>query len=317
VPEAPADAVPHSRLAPSPTGVLHLGNARTFLLNWLWVRAHGGRLWLRSEDIDGPRVKPGAEAAALHDLRWLGLDWDGPVVRQSERLDLYRAARDDLLARGLAYPCVCSRREVEEAASAPHESWQDAPVYPGTCRDRFRSLADARAQSGREPAARFRVDVEAVPFVDRFAGPQDGLVRGDFVIHKRDDTPAYQLAVVVDDAAMGVTDVVRGDDLLVSTPRQLLLYEALGLPAPAFTHLPLLVGPDGLRLAKRHGDTSLRFLRASGASPERVVGWLAERSGLAPRGARVAARDLLAGFALARVPREPVVVRADDLPLPG
>src|SRR5688500_128720 len=230
------------RLAPSPTGVLHLGNARTFLLAWLSVRCRGGRLLLRIEDIDGPRVKPGAEAQLLEDLRWLGLDWDGPAIRQTERLAAYQAAGARLLGAGRAYPCVCSRREVEEAASAPHESAGEGPVYPGTCAGRFASLAEARARSGRDPAVRFRVDVDAVPFVDGFLGPQQGRIRGDFVIQKRQALPAYQLAVVVDDAAQGVTEVLRGDDLLPSTPRQLLLYRALDLRAPAFTHVPLVIG---------------------------------------------------------------------------
>ena len=152
-----------SRLAPSPTGVLHLGNARTFLLNWLWVRARGGVLAMRIEDIDGPRVKAGAEATLLDELEWLGIDWDGAPVRQSERLVSYRSAVADLLARGLAYPCVCSRKEVDEAASAPHETWQDAPVYPGTCRGRFDSIEDARIRTGRDPAVRFVVESDRVP----------------------------------------------------------------------------------------------------------------------------------------------------------
>lgn len=296
-----------SRLAPSPTGVLHLGNARTFLLNWLWVRSVGGRLLLRIEDIDGPRVKVGAEEALLEDLHWLGLDWDGVPVRQSERLGTYSTVVDGLLARGLAYPCTCTRKEVEEAASAPHESWQDATPYPGTCRDRFCDLAHARAETGREPAVRFRVDVDAVAYDDLFRGADPGRIGGDFVIEKRDRGPAYQLAVVVDDAAQGVDLVVRGDDLVTSTPRQLLLYRALGLTAPRFAHLPLLVGPDGKRLAKRHGDTSLKAYREAGTTPEKIVGYLAAVSGLGEPGGRLRPTDLLDSFALARIPREPVV----------
>jgi glutamyl-tRNA synthetase len=293
------------RLAPSPTGVLHLGNARTFLLAWLSVRARGGRLLLRVEDIDGPRVKPGAEAAALADLRWLGLDWDGEAVRQSERLPLYAGALESLLARGLAYPCVCSRKEVEAAASAPHEEHEE-PAYPGTCRGRFASLAEARARTGRDAAVRFHVDVDRVPFTDGFRGPQEGRVRGDFVVAKRDLSPAYQLAVVVDDAAQGVSEVLRADDLLPSTPRQLLLYRALGLAPPGFVHVPLVVGGDGLRLAKRHGDTSLAALRAAGARPRQVVGFLAALCGFLPRGAECAPADLLPGFDLRRLDPGPV-----------
>ncbi len=298
------------RLAPSPTGALHLGNARTFLLAWLSVRSRGGTLLLRIEDIDGPRVKPGASEQALADLRWLGLDWDGEPSWQSQRLRLYRAAAERLVQQGLAYACVCTRKEVEEAASAPHESGDDGPVYPGTCRGRFADVAAARAASGREPALRFRVEVGEVPFADGFRGPQRGAIAGDFVVQKRDGGPAYQLAVVVDDCAQGVTEVLRADDLLPSTPRQLLLYRALGLEAPAFAHVPLVVGGDGLRLAKRHGDTSLQHLRARGVAAEAVVGYLAFLSGLRARGAHCRPHELLPGFTLAPLPRTPV--RGDD-----
>jgi glutamyl-tRNA synthetase len=295
------------RLAPSPTGVLHLGNARSFLLAWLSIRARGGRLWLRVEDIDGPRLKEGAECAALDDLAWMGLDWDGEVVRQSDRLLVYREALDRLIAQGRAYPCVCSRKEIDEAASAPHETWQDATPYPGTCRGRFASADEARAASGRDPAWRFRVDVEAVPFEDGFRGEEPGRIRGDFVIAKRDGGPAYQLAVVVDDAAFGVTEVLRGDDLLASTPRQLLLHDALGLRSPAYLHVPLVVGEDGRRLAKRHGDTSLRRFREAGVAAEVLVGYLAHLCGFAPAGTRCMPADLLADFDLGRLRRDPVV----------
>ena len=295
---------PVSRLAPSPTGVLHLGNARTFLLNWLAVRARAGTILLRIEDIDGPRVRAGAEAEAIEDLAWLGLDWDGEPVRQSDRLAIYAERVRALLERGLAYPCTCTRREVEEAASAPHESWQDAVPYPGTCRDRYASLDEARRTSGRDPAVRFRVDVDTVPFVDGLRGADPGRIRGDFVIQKRDGGPAYQLAVVVDDAAQGVTEVVRGDDLVASTPRQLLLYRALGLQAPAFVHVPLVVGPDGRRLAKRHGDTSLRAYRSAGVSAEALVGWLAFCSGLRSDAAPCRPTDLIDAFDWGAVPRD-------------
>ena len=298
------------RLAPSPTGALHLGNARTFLLAWLSVRSRGGTLLLRVEDIDGPRVKPEATAQAIEDLRWLGLDWDGDVVVQSARLPMYRAAAERLLAAGLVYPCVCTRSEIEEAASAPHEVGADGPVYPGTCRGKFLDLAAAKAATGRDAALRFRVDADAVPFVDGFVGPQAGSVRGDFVVQKRDGGPAYQLAVVVDDAAGGVTEVVRADDLLPSTPRQLLLYRALGLRAPGFVHVPLVVGGDGLRLAKRHGDTSLRALRAGGVRREQLVGYLAFLCGLRPRGSECVPRDLLAEFTFGKLARGPL--RGDE-----
>jgi glutamyl-tRNA synthetase len=304
----PASTAVVGRLAPSPTGALHLGNARTFLLAWLSVRSRGGTLRLRIEDIDGPRVKPEATQQAIADLRWLGLDWDGEVMVQSTRLPRYREAAERLVATGAAYPCT--RTEVETAASAPHEAGDDGPVYPGTCRGRFASRAAAKAATGRDAALRFRVDVEAVPFADAFAGAMPGRVRGDFVVQKRDGGPAYQLAVVVDDAAQGITEVVRADDLLPSTPRQLLLYRALELAPPRFVHVPLVVGADGLRLAKRHGDTSLRALRERGVSAERLAGHLAFLCGLRPRGASCLPRDLLQEFAWERLPHR--AVRGDD-----
>src|SRR5438477_9482864 len=247
-----------TRLAPSPTGALHLGNARTFLINWLLARQRGWKIVLRIEDLDGPRIKAGADRQAIEDLKWLGIDWDEGPIYQSSRLQKYAAAIDHLVKIGAAYPCVCSRSEVNQAASAPHA--EDATsIYPGTCRGRFKSLEEAGKISGRAAALRFAVPDRTVEFVDRFKGPQRFDVAGqlgDFVIAKGDGTSAYQLAVVVDDAEMGVTQVVRGDDLLDSTPRQILLYRALGLQdrLPTYTHVPLVIGTDGRRLAKRHGD---------------------------------------------------------------
>ncbi len=309
-------AAPRGRLAPSPTGVLHLGNARTFLLAWLDLRARGGEVLLRVEDLDGPRIRPGAEQAAREDLHWLGLDWDGPLVRQSERATLYAQALERLAAAGLAYVCTCTRRDVEQAASAPHLG-EDGPIYPGTCRGRWSGAADARRASGREPCWRFRVPqpgaAEArVDFEDRVRGRESvdaAAELGDFVICKRDGEAAYQLAVVVDDAAQGVDEVLRGDDLLASAARQILLYRALGLRVPRFAHVPLVTGEDGRRLAKRHGDTTLRRFRESGVAPQAIVGWLAWVSGLRADATPCAPRDLLAGFDLARVPRSPVIWR--------
>jgi glutamyl-tRNA synthetase len=296
------------RLAPSPTGVLHLGNARTFLLAWLHARSRGGDVLLRIEDIDGPRVKPETVDQTVEDLRWLGLDWDGEALLQSQRLPVYADAISRLEQLGLVYPCVCSRREVTEAASAPHEDpAADGPVYPGTCRGRWRSREQALAETGKDAALRFRVEVDHVTFDDGFCGPQRGSIRGDFVVCKRDGGPAYQLAVVVDDAAQGVTEVVRADDLLPSTPRQLLLYRALELGVPNFLHVPLVVGADGLRLAKRHGDTSLRWFRRQGVDRRRLVGYLAELCGLRPAGARCEPHELLDEFDLMRVPQGAVV----------
>ena len=302
-----------SRLAPSPTGALHVGNVRTFLLTWLHVRAAGGTLVLRVDDLDGPRVKRGAERDALDDLRWLGLDWDEAegVLVQSQRGAVYEAVADDLVARGLAYPCVCTRSEVETAASAPHGP--DGPRYPGTCRGRFSSLADAVARTGRPAALRFVAAPGPVAFDDVLFGPQafdPHAETGDFVVFKSNGTAAYQLATVVDDDASAVDLVVRGADLLPSTSRQLLLHRALGLRPPRHLHLPLVVGPDGRRLAKRHGDTSVRALRAAGWTAPGLVGRVAETAGLAAPGERVSPRDLLARYDPARLTREPVVLDA-------
>src|SRR5437763_3005518 len=243
------------RLAPSPTGAQHVGNARTYLIAWLRARAHAGRVVLRVEDIDSPRVKAGAAAQAHDDLRWLGLDWDdGPVV-QTERLALYEAALRRLHQRELVYPCTCTRGDVERAASAPHDERPGgAGAYPGTCAGR--RAADAAGLAGPY-SWRFRLPRDSYSYEDVFLGPVRVDLRqagGDFVVWKSAGTPAYQLAVVVDDAAQGVTEGIRGDDLIPSTPGQLLLYEALGLSPPRFTHVPLAVGPDGRRLAQRHAD---------------------------------------------------------------
>ncbi|HLL91224.1 MAG TPA: tRNA glutamyl-Q(34) synthetase GluQRS [Tepidisphaeraceae bacterium] len=313
---------PVTRLAPSPTGALHLGNARTFLVNWLLARQNGWRVVLRIEDLDGPRVKRGADAAAIDDLRWLGIDWDNGPVYQSTRTTAYAQAIDRLLAGGDAYACVCSRREVDAAASAPHAD-DGSAVYPGTCRGRFASVADARAAAGagRAPAVRFHARPgERVTVDDAVAGRVEFDVAGrlgDFVVAKADGTPAYQLAVVVDDAAAGVTHVVRGDDLLDSTPRQMLLYRALGLAdrVPRYAHLPLVVGADGRRLAKRHGDTRLSTYRAAGVGPGRVLALLARWCGI--EGTPPArAGDLIGRLDLSGLPRTPIVFdEADHLEL--
>ncbi|MGC4000147.1 MAG: tRNA glutamyl-Q(34) synthetase GluQRS [Anaeromyxobacter sp.] len=303
------------RFAPSPTGPLHLGNARTALLSWLSARAQGGVYLMRVEDLDGPRVRPGLETAILEELRWLGLDWDeGPDVggpwapyRQSERLPRYRDALDVLRRAGRAYPCFCSRAEIAAVSQAPHGPSDEGPRYPGTCRD-LSAEEVARRSAARRPAWRFRVPDGEVSFEDGVHGPRTHDVAaetGDFVIMRADGVPAYQLAVVVDDAAMEVSEVVRGDDLLPSTARQLLLYRALGLPEPRFAHVPLVVGEDGTRLAKRHGALSLGELRARGADPRRVAGLLAHASGLTQDAGPVEPRALVEGFAVGRLPRGP------------
>ncbi|MGC3992269.1 MAG: tRNA glutamyl-Q(34) synthetase GluQRS [Chthoniobacteraceae bacterium] len=264
------------RLAPSPTGLLHLGHARTFAM--AAERARGGEFLLRIEDLDQMRCKPEFEAAVYEDLRWLGLSWsegpdvDGPFApyRQSERRAWYLAAWEKLRAGGFIYPCFCSRKDVQQAVTAPHGD--DEPVYPGTCRPAVGTISDDQAPGGK--TWRFRVpDGERLRFHDEYAGEQQtvaGVDFGDFVIWRRDDVPAYQLAVVADDAAMGITEVVRGDDLRVSTFRQLLLYRALGLTPPRFYHCPLVLDASGRRLAKREDALSLRTLRERGITPEQI-----------------------------------------------
>lgn len=244
----------NGRFAPSPTGVLHLGNLRTALLAWLFARSAGSGFLVRMEDLDSGRVRPGYAEQQLADLAAIGIDWDGEVVYQSRRLGLYEEAISALGDR--VYECYCTRAEIREAASAPHGPLPEG-AYPGTClRLREAELAAKRA-SGRPPALRVRADAALVGFEDRLHGQVEGVV-DDFVIRRNDGAPAYNLAVVVDDAAQGIEEVVRGDDLLDSTPRQLFLIRALGLPEPSYAHVPLVLGPDGARLAKRHGAVTLR-----------------------------------------------------------
>jgi glutamyl-tRNA synthetase len=314
------------RFAPSPTGGMHLGNARTALLAWLAARRAGGTMVLRLEDLDKPRVVPGAEARLVDELRWLGLDWDegpdrgGPHApyRQSERGGLYQDALAALLARGRAFRCACSRADVARASSAPHEPLPPAEVppvvsdplpYPGTCRGLSADEVTRRAAAlGRRPVVRFRGDGVRLPFTDLVHGAVAAVPLDDFVLQRSDGIAAYQLAVVVDDAAMQIGEVVRGDDLLSSTPRQLALYAALALPAPRFAHVPLVLAAGGERLAKRNRPATLGDLRARGVSPEQVVGALAASAGLCPPGATLRANELLAAFDLARIVRTPAVI---------
>lgn len=307
------------RLAPSPTGALHLGNARTFMIAYLRARSLGGKLIMRMEDLDHPRDKPGAAAAALEDLRWLGFDWDEEYV-QSERKGFYAESLARLVDLGRAYPCVCSRRDVESAQSAPHEGEQ--LFYSGMCRGRFASWAAACAElksrgDNRIPCWRFRTADDAeVEFNDAFAGicRQDvARTLGDFPLARDEHGAGYTLAVTVDDAAMGVTEVVRGDDLLPATPAQILVQRALGLPEVGYCHVPLVVGVDGKRLAKRHGDTRIASFRGKGISAETIIGYLASTCGWCSAGEKVSLKELLPVFTLDSIPREKLQYKAESL----
>ena len=285
------------RLAPSPTGLLHLGHARTFWIALERARAAGGKLWLRDEDLDPQRSRPEFSAAMKGDLRWLGISWDAEL-RQSDRLALYRAAMQQLLAAGLAYPCICSRRDLAQSIAAPHED-DDEPIYNGRCRPSsdavILSAAPERSDGAKskDPDAaspvdtgsafsnlkphtnyRFRIPTnDPVTFTDVSAGSQTftpSLDFGDFLLWRKDNLPSYQLACVVDDAAMGITEVVRGRDLLKSTARQILLQRALSLPTPTYYHCDLMRDATGVRLAKRHDALSLRTLRDRGLTPAQV-----------------------------------------------
>jgi glutamyl/glutaminyl-tRNA synthetase len=261
------------RLAPTPTGYLHLGHARTFWTAQERAKANGGTLILRNDDLDRARCKPEFVRAMLEDLRWFGFEWtEGPDVggafgpyNQSERFSFYRAALEKLREGHFIYPCYCSRRDIQSAAQAPHAADDDEPIYSGTCRGRA-------PVDGAKFSWRFRVpDGEAITFADQNLGEKTfvtGRDFGDFVVWRNDDVPAYQLACVVDDAAMEITEVVRGEDLLLSTARQLLLYRALGLKAPTFFHCPLMLDEKGERLAKRNDVLSLRVLRERGVKAE-------------------------------------------------
>ncbi len=303
------------RFAPSPTGPLHLGNVRTALLAWLDARSCGGTFIYRVEDIDTPRVVAGSAQEQLDGLRWLGLDWDhGPDVGgphapyvQSQRFPRYAHALETLVENGRAFACTCSRKDLQRMASAPHAG-EEGPAYPGTCRGRYASLDDAQRAAGRAAAVRFKVDAGVVSFVDRVVGrvSQDVVAQvGDVVVRRADGVWAYQLAVVVDDLAMGVTSVVRAVDLLDSTPRQLALMRALGGAPPVFAHVPLLNGPDGTRLQKREPRHTLAGLREAGVQPNAVVGWLAHSAGVRPTPAPVHPRELVDGFEIHRVRDQP------------
>lgn len=309
------------RYAPSPTGALHLGNLRTALLAWFFARDAGGWFTLRIEDLDLPRTRPGATRLMLDDLRWLGLDWDeGPDVGgalgpyfQSMRQALYEQAIARLRAQGMIYPCYCTRAELAQIASAPQGQGSDGPRYPGVCRHLTAKQRATREASGRRPALRFITPTEPVTFQDALHGAVTESVAattGDFIVRRSDGIISYQLAVVVDDALMGVTQVVRGGDLLSSTARQLALYDALGYPRPSlFAHTPLVVDRDGARLAKRTDAAGLAALRAAGYISAQVVGALAASCGLCPTDTAVTPAELLLKFDPSRLRREPSPVQ--------
>jgi len=302
-----------TRLAPSPTGALHLGNARTFLVNWALARRAGWRIVLRIEDLDGPRVKPGAIEGTIELLRWLGIDWDiGPIV-QSDDLQPYRDAMATLASGAAAYPCELTRGQIEAAASAPQEGSGES-VFPASLRPESR----ARAFDDEQTNWRLVVPDEVVRFDDAFAGPQERRPSqsvGDFVVWTKRGQPSYQLAVVVDDARQGVNEVVRGDDLIDSAARQILLYRVMGIAdrIPRYTHLPLVIGEDGKRLAKRHGDTRLDAYRAAGVRAERVIGLLARWSGVRPNtGGEMTAAEFRDRFGLRTMAGHPAVFTQED-----
>lgn len=297
-----------TRFAPSPTGDLHLGGVWTALASWVLARKRGGQCLLRVEDLDPPRVVEGADARIEDDLRWLGFDWDGGAVRQSERGAAYQSAIEILAGRGMVYPCDCSRAEIARVASAPHPG--EESVYPGTCRDR-----DPSRKMKRPPSLRVRVPDEIVRYEDTIAGPvEQNLERavGDFVLRRADGVFAYQLAVVVDDAAAGITEVVRGADLIASAPRQIWLMRALGAAPPRYAHVPLVVSRDGMRLEKRNAAATVRTLRGEGVAATRIIGRLAQGLGLAATDAPATPHDIARGCA-----DRAVVWRRDPWPVPS
>ena len=302
------------RFAPSPSGRMHLGNLFAALLAWLDVRSLGGEILLRMEDLDPDRCKPTYLTQLADDLTWLGLDWDlgwrpgETTYCQSHRTAQYQAAFDRLADRGLVYPCFCSRKELL-AASAPHAS-DGARVYSGRCRTLPAEEKAALLAAGRTPAWRVKVPAETISFVDGNFGPLSQRLDmdcGDFILRRSDGVYAYQLAVAADDGAMGITRVVRGQDLLSSTPRQIWLLKQLGYPAPTYCHLPLLLSPDGRRLSKRDRDLDMGYLRAH-TTPEKLVGFLAYVAGLLPRPQAAAPYELVGEFSWAKVGRADRVV---------
>jgi glutamyl-tRNA synthetase len=295
------------RYAPSPSGPLHIGNLRTALIAWLAARSRGAPFVLRIEDLDRERSAPEHERSQLADLAALGLDWDGPVMRQSERLAEHRDAFERLRAAGRVYPCWCTRADVREAASAPHTA-AGPGRYPGTCRHLSSDERRRRArEAGREPVWRLDGHTQRVRFHDLLRGPCEGVV-DDVVLWRADDAPAYNLAVVVDDDAQSVGEVVRGGDLIDSTPTQIFLAEILGLARPAYLHVPLVFGPERRRLAKRDGALTLGQRLAAGETIPQIIAWMATSAGLARPDEPITLDAMLRTFEPQQLAREPVIL---------
>ena len=298
------------RFAPSPSGRMHLGNVFSALLAWLSAKSAGGEVLLRIEDLDPARSREEYAGAIMEDFRWLGLSWDRRSENQSCRGEIYTAAIETLQAQALVYPCYCTRDQLH-ATSAPHAS-DGRVIYPGFCRD----LTEAqRSQMKKAPSLRLRVPHETIVFTDGLQGEQRmdlAAEWGDFIIRRADGVAAYQLAVVVDDGQSGVTQVVRGRDLLSSTPAQLYLYRLLDLPAPEFYHVPMLLAPDGRRLSKRDRDLDLGVLRRLWP-PEQIIGLLAHLCGLIPRWEKVSAAELISEFSWDKICREDIVLDIQKL----
>lgn len=301
------------RYAPSPSGPLHLGNARTALIAWLQARLATMPFILRIEDLDLPRVRPGSSEQIIDDLQWLGIDWDecgniyaNDVISpyyQSQRKHYYEAALTQLRDEGLIYPCYCSRKDIRNAASAPHRH-ESGPIYPGTCRDSNQRNERAQRHHGKAAAWRYRVAKRTIEFEDRIVGKVSQSLDkavGDFVVRRADGLYAYQLAVVVDDGLMGITDVVRGADLLDSSARQIELFEALGYPVPTFWHIPLMVDEKGIRLSKRDGSDSIEMWRQQEKSAPLLIAQLAATLGLVTENRPLSANELLQELSLEKL----------------
>ena len=300
------------RFAPSPTGDLHLGNLRTALAAWLFARSVGSDFVVRFEDLDRGTASRKHESRQAESLRQLGLDWDGTPLRQSERFEKYRDVISDLTTAGLTYRCWCSRREIREAASAPHGR---SVRYPGTCRDLSAAQISALEDSGRPPALRLRCSSDRVGFSDLLRGPQQFDV-DDFVLQRGDGTPSYNLAVVIDDADQEIDQVVRADDLLDTTSRQVYLQHLLGLPTPTYAHVPLVLAEDGSRLAKRHGAVTLADRLQVGDSPQRLVSVLATSLGIRVPGPHTSPGDLIATFDPSAIVLRPWVLSSASIGSP-